>query len=444
MKILIVHDFILSKYFYSEFTFFKYLLNPFPYYITFATPENFDFSRKHLLSLMNQEDTNNVYQEFNMNLLNEKAINYIRQYTEEYDFFITFELSIKSKEIFEKLNLKYLDIWVSPIRFHKDIIFSFYSNVLRIQNIIDRYKISENKLIKRANKLTKYIKIFQPLDIKIEKNSALIIGQLIYDKSVMKDGKFLSLSDFKQELLHLFKQYKKVYFLKHPLMEEKEFNKTLNEFKYFDNIEYLQNKNIYQLLTSKKIKKVVGISSSVLTEAKYFNKNVKFLYQPVINKDYILIHKALYKAKFWKDIFGCELKNNFEYLVHDNFLRYQSNTFHAYKDFLNDNYKNRHYLLCIKFYNFLEQLSKDKKYILYGYGSIGKIIYPFIKKNIKAIIDKSIQDNFIVIDNQEIKVIKIEDLHQDDYVIISPFKYSEEIKKELLIYTRNIIEINLD
>ncbi|WP_418181139.1 hypothetical protein ACNSOL_05265 [Aliarcobacter lanthieri] len=443
MKILIVHDFILSKYFYTEFTFLKDILKPFPYEITFATTHNFDFSRKHFLSLMNQKDLNSTYQEFNINLLNQQAINYIRQYTDKFDFFITFELSKNSKEIFKKLNLKYLDIWVSPIRFHKDILFSFYSNVLKIQNILNQYKISEKKLIKRADKLIKYIKTFQPLHVEIEKNSVLIIGQLIHDKSVMKDGKILSLSDFKEELEHLFNQYKKVYFLKHPLMQEDEFNKILLEFNKFDNIEYLQNKNIYQLLTSKKIKKVIGISSSVLTEAKYFNKKVKFLYQPVIDKEYMLIYKAFYKAKFWEDIFDHKLKNDFEYLVHDNFLRYQSNAYHAYKDFLNDNDKNRKYSALIKFYNFLEQLPKDKKYILYGYGSIGKIIYPFIKNNIKAIIDKSLQDHFIVIDNQEIKVIKIEDLSVEDYVIITPFKYDNEIKRELLNYTKNIIEINL-
>ncbi|RXK13606.1 hypothetical protein CP965_07360 [Halarcobacter mediterraneus] len=439
MRALIVHDFIVSNYYYGEYSFLELILKRLLKNVTYANPNNFNFSRAKLFNLMGKVSSKEKYIEVNIEDLNKESLNYIKSYIEGFDILITFELSSTSKKIFESLNIKYLDIWVSPIRFHKDIMFSFYSNKKSIQEKLDKFQISEKKLFKRANKLSNYIKNFSPLEINLTENSALIIGQLKYDKSVMKNGKFLTLLDFKNTLNKISKNYKKLYFLKHPLMKENEYKELFNELKSNGSIEFLNDINIYKLLTSKEINEVIGISSSVLTEAKYFNKKVRFLYKPVIPQKYKLIYKKIYKSEFWKTILDLNSEEKFDYLVHDNYLRYSSNVYYGYKEFLNDNHIFKTYQEFIDYIKFIESLDNGNNYILYGFGTLGKLILSLLDKVVYGVIDKNLNDNYILYRNNKIPKVNIDDLKRNDNLIVSPFLYNKEIKNELKDIKCNII-----
>lgn len=449
MKVLVTYDFLatspfLGKTLSNTLSFIQKVLYPLHIEVVI---DNGNFKQEAFYDLiLVKEENRKKFIVLDEKKLTKNSLGMINDYIKEYDLLITYELSIETRELFDKCGIKYIDLWLSPIRFYDDLMFNIYSNVPNIQNSLKKYQIDEELFFIQSKKISNQFKYFElNKTVSLEPNSLLLIGQLFEDRSVIKDKRFLTLIEYKKRLKELSNDFNKIYFQKHPLMPLKDFKLYLNEFKEIKNIEYLENINIYELLSREEIKKVVAISSSVLFEAKFFNKDTEYLYKPIIHKNSIMIYKDYFTVSFWIDILSIKTAiPNVELLNYDNYFRQKLNAFWGYKYFIEDNNKNFLYNHLVKFYNFLEQLSKDKKYILYGYGSIGKIIYPFIKKNIKAIIDKSIQDNFIVIDNQEIKVTKIEDLHQDDYVIISPFKYNDEIKRELLKYTKNIIEINLD
>ena len=62
------------------------------------------------------------------------------------------------------------------------------------------------------------------------------------------------------------------------------------------------------MLSRNEIKKVVAISSSVLYEAKFFGKDIEYLYQPVIDENYIIIYKEYFNTSFWIDILSLDNK----------------------------------------------------------------------------------------------------------------------------------------
>ncbi|MGM0641878.1 MAG: hypothetical protein ACQESN_10690, partial [Thermotogota bacterium] len=73
---------------------------------------------------------------------------------------------------------------------------------------------------------------------------------------------------------------------------------------------------------------------------------------------------------------------------------------------------------------------KEKKYILYGYGSVGKLIYPHIKKNLVGIIDKSFGEKDTV---DGTKVLKEQQLngYKDATILVTPYIHKEVIKQSL-------------
>jgi len=444
MNILITYDFLttnskLGKSLVNKFSFLKEVIATLD--VNIELDDNLPtFNKELFLNTLNHNTKDNTYTVTNMTNIKKDSIEMILNHINQYDLIIVYELSNESKRVFENLGLKYIDIWMSPIRFYKDIMFSFTSNCPSIYSKFMKYKIEDKLLFDEADKLSKYCSFIKKDNIKLEDNSLLVVGQLFKDKAIMKDGIFLNLINYKKEIQNLSKRYTKLYFLKHPLMSEGEFKIILEEFENIENFEYLKNVNIYSLLSKVEVKKVISLSSSVLYEAKYFNKDIEYLFKPVIDDSYINIFKEFYKNSFWADILEIKSKTKIEYIVSDNYLRYKMNALYAYKYFLEDDINKRVYNSIIEIYNILNSLRGE--YILYGYGSVGKLIAPFLRNKIRAIIDKDLS-NQEILNKDGFNVIKINDLKQNDTVLISAFLYNDEIIKHLKQTSCKIIKIEV-
>lgn len=452
MKVLITYDFLatspsLGRNLSNALSFIKKILYTLDIEVNI---DNGDFEQEKFYDSINLKIVDRKkFVVLKEHMLNKTSFKILENYIKNYDLLITYELSIETRRIFDKQRISYIDFWLAPIRFYSDLMFNIYSNIPEVQYNIKKYKINEELFFAQSKLISnqfEYFKLHEKLNL--VDNSLLLVGQLFEDRSVIKDGKFLTLLDYKERLKELSKIYNKIYFQKHPLMSSQNFQLYFNEFKEISNIEYLENINTYELLSRNEIKKVVSISSSVLYEAKFFSKEIEYFYKSVIDENYIMIYKDYFKTSFWMDILSVNNKHiDVELLNYDNFFRHKLCAFWGYQDLIEENniiYNNKQsYSKLVSFYNFCENLPRDKQYILYGYGSVGKLIYPLIKNNIKGIIDKSISENFIKVDDLEISIFKLGELTKDDWVIISAFKYSNEIKKELLQYTKNIVEVNL-
>lgn len=99
------------------------------------------------------------------------------------------------------------------------------------------------------------------------------------------------------------------------------------------------------------------------------------------------------------------------------------------------------YKILTSFSIFLLSLSQESKYILYGYGTIGKLVARVLGKAVVAVIDESIDSE--VIDG--FKVINIEDLpsYFSATVLITPIMAQDEIIKKISPYTEKYQVIDI-
>ena len=99
------------------------------------------------------------------------------------------------------------------------------------------------------------------------------------------------------------------------------------------------------------------------------------------------------------------------------------------------------YIVLQKFYKFMSDIDMNKKYIIYGYGSVGKMLFKHIKDNTLGIIDSSIEEKYI----KNVSVILLEDLknYKDANIIITPFRYNFNILKKLKKFNLNIYMVRL-
>jgi len=436
MKILLTYDFLIADETQFNlpywFDFIVKILRELGVEVDIFSKYTFNYSHKLFLKLCNipsevQLETPPyplLYED-----LTPQSVDYALSFLENYDLILIFEASDLLKKLLNDHSLRFIDMWVSPLRFLKDFLLCFYSNDTGIQATLKKYKIKESKIYKEAKVIADQFKHFIKLPSKLEDNSALVIAQLPRDKAVMKGRQFLTLLDFRSKIKEVSTKFKKLYFLPHPLMKQTELKTVIKELSDIKNLELLKGINSYFLLTREEIKTCLGISSSLLTEAKYFGKEVIFFYKPVIGNHYITVYKDYYNSSFWNRILRLNNQTHFSFLAHDNFLR---NKFHpySYNIFVERTEKQKYYRFLQNLYSSLKNLDKSKDYILYGIGSIGKLILPFLLKEnikIKAIADKYTSSSYI----EGIKVIHPNQINNGEYVIVTPFIYEEEIRQEL-------------
>lgn len=201
-----------------------------------------------------------------------------------------------------------LNISVHPIRFADDIFFNFETNDDELRDKLKKYQVNYDMFYTYAD----IVKATYLKTVKKEKykgNSLVIVGQTEADKVIYDGEKYLSLLDYKKEIKNLSRNYENIYFKPHPYAKNnKRIFKKLKE--ELGDIQIVHD-NIYHLLSSQNIKCVVALNSSVLYEAKYFQKEVKFLYKPYfdIGRSDIGVYGDYFNSSFWTDILGTEDKN---------------------------------------------------------------------------------------------------------------------------------------
>lgn len=239
---------------------------------------------------------------------------------------VGFELPDIFMNMFDKLNIPYIDIIIHPIRYLDDIFFGIRTNRKEYFERLKKFQLNTNRYTIQAGIHSATISRMPKLNI--EKNSVLFTGQVEIDKSLLRNGDILSILDFKEEFKNLSSKYNKIYYKKHPYAQgTKEIDDFLDSL---DNVEYIEG-NFYQLLGQENLKSVYSISSSTVLEAFYFGKRSQFLYQSpfLFSKDndntfdskfYIPIYNKYLEIDFWSYILG--YSNNKEFI---DLIPYKSN-----------------------------------------------------------------------------------------------------------------------
>ncbi|WP_444900540.1 HAD family hydrolase [Microbulbifer sp. VAAC004] len=265
--------------------------------------------------------------------VSEESIGYLRS-TLGGSLVIGYELSEQTRKVLSRAGINYIDIWLHPIRYMADILFGVSSGSKEVFEKIKKYQLDEEYLYQYATKykISTYKgwkRVSDKLDVK--PNSALFVGQTLYDKAVSLNGKMLSILDFKDRLDEISSQYSEVLYSRHPYLK----NGDEDVIKFIKSSRNIKLTNIpsYHLLAHPNIEKVATVSSSVACEAKYFEKETEFLYRPIMDlyadysvRSYITIFRSIVNPSFWADILQPFCKTveslpNVEYLAPQENLR---------------------------------------------------------------------------------------------------------------------------
>ena len=223
-------------------------------------------------------------------------------FTETSDVEIVFEEKERLKS-----NQRVLNLSIHPLRFGDDIFFNFETNDDKLREKLKKYEVNYDLFYAYADVIkATYLKSVK--NPKVKENALLLIGQTEMDKVIFNGAKHLSLLDYIEEIKSLAKSYSCVYFKPHPYAKNsKQIYKVLQQ--ELGDVEIVYD-NVYHLLSNDNIKHIVGLNSSVLYEAKYFKKEVTFLYEHTFEiggKD-VGIYGDYWSSSFWSDLLEIEDK----------------------------------------------------------------------------------------------------------------------------------------
>jgi hypothetical protein len=439
MNVLLINDFITTNdqdFVNRIFTFLYKIFRRINPNINIDTDKEFNFDKRKFFKFNDIKHNHTSKYFITKCTPNKESIDYIKNKLCKYDLLICYELSHMTKGILNEIEIEYIDIWLSPLRFLNDLKFCMWSSNKRIHRIIKNSIIDENWIYDRANDIKNYLKESE-INSDNKNNILLIICQLAQDKSVFNGKRFLRLKDYEEKLIDLSECYGNAFILKHPLQSDEEFVFTKKSLSGINNLKTISD-NIYKLLCRNDISHIVALSSSVLEEAKYFEKQSTYLFKPVVNGEYVLINDSIFDASFWSNVLSVKSNSSYSFLKHDNYIRNMLGESWSYKIMLNTNETKNTYNNIVSFLNILSRIDRDKSYSLYGFGTITKFIVNHTSIDIDFIIDDSSKFE----EYNKVKITRIEKIPENSNIIITPFYDNNLIIRELSERDFNIIRLN--
>lgn len=333
-KIIFTNDFLTHSFNNNgtyHFWFIK-LLKRLVYYATnleILELKDLNFDRKEFFNKSSITNIKESYFLYNYSKIKKESIDYLKEFIDNDCLIIGVELGEDIKNLFNNLNITFINFWFHPYKLLDDMVFIINTNNINIFNILTKYKIPEEYFYFYADYYNVYIENNLFNDNKILDNSVLFIGQTSIDVSVKKDNEFLNITYYKDYIEKLSKNYSKIYYCPHPSQPNiEEVNKYIDSKDY---IELINDIPTYFLLTSNKIKKVISISSSVLYEAKYLGKEIEYLYKSLFRIDedfsintFISINNDYFNPYFWSDILSPIINTN-KNVINSKMFNYSKN-----------------------------------------------------------------------------------------------------------------------
>lgn len=269
------------------------------------------FMRKEFFKLSNISlNVDDMQFYFSEKDITESSLNYLKSFFKDNSIIIGYELSEQTRNIFDRIGLKYIDIWLHPIRFYDDILFAFNSNDLILREKLFKFHLDDEAFYYTADRLKiQSYKGWRRVIPELTVNSALFIGQMMNDKSVSDSGKMLSLLDFKKEFSEKTKTYSTVYYSRHPYIKTED-AEIIDYISSFKNVKVIDEAP-YRLFSSIRLRHVFSISSSAAVEARYFGKDVDILYKELVRfgelgktNSSASIYQSFLTPEFWADLFS--------------------------------------------------------------------------------------------------------------------------------------------
>jgi len=230
---------------------------------------------------------------------------------------IGFELPDVLIRTFHALQIDYVDLTIHPVRFLDDILFGVRTSIPEAFEVLKVRAVDEDVFHIQAGLHKATVSRMTPLPIPAD--SCLCVGQTRVDKSLVAQGRILSLLDYRDEVQRIIDRHSRTYFKPHPYAAGQE--DVVRALVELGDVE-ITGENIYRLLADEHITEVFGISSSAIYEAAFFGKKGTYLYMNPLrlwdatrpsNFDpwvFVPVYDDLLSPRCWAELLARRLKVN--------------------------------------------------------------------------------------------------------------------------------------
>lgn len=215
---------------------------------------------------------------------------------------IGFELAEVQKRLLSQLGVPWVDLNIHPIRFGPDLFFALQTGHPGILAGLAAHHAEDAAFEPWADWLAAAA-IKQPVAPPIEE-SVLVVGQTEVDRSLIAGGRLLDLRDVADAFHRVVGPAARVLFRPHPYNPD---GFGLHELGLPRTRIRVAEENAYLLLAQDAVESVVGVSSSLVEEARFFGKRGIFLGPPPFRIAPTraalgpLMHASVVEAWLWPD-----------------------------------------------------------------------------------------------------------------------------------------------
>ena len=246
------------------------------------------------------------YSTYNISDISEESETYLLKYLSSETLVLGVELGLDFRCLLDKHGIPFINFWFHPYKLLDDAMLLLNTNMKKVFDAFQEFRVEESKLYGYAD----YFRVKSKRQGNVPHlipNSCLFVGQTYKDMSIYDGKKYLKITDFKDKIDEIKLRYSHLYYSFHPMAG---YDKDVDFFIEDDDFITPIEGNIYEILSSDNISKVVAISSSVVYEAQYFDKESEYLYRPLFDIDtdfginsFVSIYNDWFSEYFWSKVF---------------------------------------------------------------------------------------------------------------------------------------------
>lgn len=221
-------------------------------------------------------------------------------------FVIGFELPPYLVKFLDRHGIGFVDCSLSPVRFMNDLLFEVSASTREITEAIRAHQVPDALIRLQAGVVSSNVAKMFPRPPR--PNSLLLILQTQFDKVIIENGHFASITDHLDAVTELASEFDHVIIKEHPLEPQKDALKRLTKLLPNHSI---SQENFYRLVSHDNVKAIAALSSSCVLEATYFGKQGHYLLPGFTHASFsvglegINIGDDVVMPDFWRDVLAC-------------------------------------------------------------------------------------------------------------------------------------------
>ena len=215
---------------------------------------------------------------------------------------IGFELAEVQKRLLSQFGIPWIDLNIHPIRFGPDVFFAVQTNHPDVAAALMPHH-AEDHVFEPWADLLAATAVKAPLSHPVEEG-VLVVGQTRIDRALIAHGRLVDLSDFAEGFHRAIGPEGRILFKPHPYNNDgfglHGIGLPLRRILQLED-------NAYLLMAQDAVRRVVGVSSSLVAEARFFGKDGVFLgespFRIAPSRDAVapLLHASVPEAWLWAD-----------------------------------------------------------------------------------------------------------------------------------------------